>query len=341
MTLSLNPSKAIGKAVNSAIATAANQVGGNIGVPNTNASKAKLDALIASKSGAIGSSLNGITGKLNGSAASNLAGTVQSKLGSGAVNSLSGALGAGVNVLKSQVQNIASSAPGLATGLLQSALQGAGAQGNIFASIAADLISAARSKNIPSADTLQLTRPGSIVAVYPNDDGDWRVKVQSFAGDICFPVTPTFSLTYSANYDTKQLVHANFSHPVYTASSSGDIQISCEWPVETTTDALEWYRITKLGRALTKMFYGSSQNLGNPPPICDLIGYEGTLQRIPVVVKEFKVDFKDDVHYMNVGGAYVPRLSTISMTLMAVYSKASLRGFDWASYASGRGNIPY
>ena len=341
MTLSLNPSKAIGSAVTNKLATAANQVGGNISVPNVNAGKAKLDALIARKSGAIGSSLNGMTGQLNSTSFSNLSSAVQSKLGTGKVNSLSGAVGAGLAAIGSQVQSIASSAPGLGTGLLQSALQGAAAQGNVFASIAADLISAARSKNLPSASTLSLTKPGSIVAVYPVDAGDWRVKVQSFAGEICFPTTPTFSLTHSANYDTKQLVHANFSHPVYTASSSGDIQISGEWPVETRTDALEWLRVIKLGRALTKMFYGSSDNLGNPPPICELIGYEATVQRIPVVVKEFKVDLKDDIHYMNIGGAYVPRLSSISITLMPVYSKASLRGFNWSEYSKGQGNIPY
>lgn len=341
MTLSLNPSKAIGKAVNSVTAAAANQIGGNMSVPSMNAGKAKLDALIAKKSGAIGSALNGMTGQLNNTAVNNLSGTVQSALGSGKVNSLSGAIGAGLNKLSGAVQSIASSAPGLGTGLLQSALQGAAAKGNIFAGIAADLISAARSKNLPSADTLALTKPGSIVAVYPVEAGDWRVKVQSYFGDITFPVTPTFGLSYSANYESKQLVHANYQHPVYTSSSSGDIQITCEWPVETTTDAYEWTRITKLGRALTKMFYGSSEFLGNPPPICELIGYEGTLQRIPVVVKEFKVDFKDDVHYMFAGDAYIPRLSTISITLAVVYSKAVLRGFDWRSYSEGKGNIPY
>lgn len=341
MTLSLNPSKAIGKAVNSVAATAANQVAGNMSVPNVNAGKAKLDALIAKKSGAIGSALNGMTGQLNSTAINNLSGAVQSKLGSGKVNSLSGTIGAGLNALGSKIQSIASSAPGLGTGLLQSALQGAAAKGNVFAGIAADLISTARSKNLPSAASLGLTKPGSIVAVYPVEAGDWRVKVQSFFGDITFPTTPTFSLQYSANYDSKQLVHANFPHPVYTSSSSGDIQITCEWPVETTTDGIEWTRITKLGRALTKMFYGSSDFLGNPPPICELIGYEGTLQRIPVVVKEFKVDFKDDVHYMNISGAYVPRLSTVSMTLAVVYSKSVLRGFNWKDYSEGTGSIPY
>lgn len=342
MALSLNPSIiSAANNISSQLATVANQTGGNLGLPNTNVQKASLDALVADKSGAIGSALNGATGKLNSTSFNNLSSTVQSVVGSGGVNSLGGLASAGFNNLKSGVEGIAKSIPGLATGLIQGALQNAAAQGNLLAGVANDLISAARSKNLPSAATLGLSSPGAIVAVYPAPSGDWRIRLQSLAGQIIFPTTPTFTLSNKANYDNKTLVHSNFPHPVYTNSVSDDIQISCEWPVEAPDEAAEWLRVIRLGRGLTKMFFGSSSNLGAPPPICTLYGYMDTVGRIPVVVKEFKVDFKDDVHYVQSGGAMVPRLSTISITLQPVYSKAAQRGFNWDLYARGYGSIPF
>lgn len=342
MALSLNPSiMSAAKNISSQLAGVANQTGGNLSLPNTNTQKASLDALIADKSGAVGSALNGVTGKLNSTSFNNLSSTVQSTLGSGGVSSLGGLASAGFNKLAGGLEALAGSAPGLATGLIQGALQKAGAQGNILAGVANDLISAARSKNLPSAATLGLGQPGAIVAVYPAPSGDWRIRLQSLAGQIIFPTTPTFTLSNKANYDNKTLVHSNFPHPVYTNSVSDDIGISCEWPVEAPDEAAEWLRIIRLGRGLTKMFFGSSANLGAPPPICTLYGYMDTISRIPVVVKEFKVDFKDDVHYVKVGSAMVPRLSTISITLQPVYSKAAQRRFNWDAYSQGVGSIPF
>lgn len=343
MALSLNPSiVSAANNISSQLATVANQTAGNIGLPNTNVQKASLDALVADKSGAIGSALNGATGKLNSTSFNNLSSTVSSALGSGGgVSSLGGLASAGFNNLKAGVEGIAASIPGLATGLIQGALQKSAAQGNILAGVANDLISAARSKNLPSAATLGLGEPGAIVAVYPAPSGDWRIRLQSLAGQIVFPTTPTFTLSNKANYDNKTLVHSNFPHPVYTSSVSDDISISCEWPVEAPDEAAEWLRVIRLGRGLTKMFFGSSSNLGAPPPICTLYGYMDTIRRIPVVVKEFKVDFKDDVHYVKSGSAMVPRLSTISITLQPVYSKAAQRRFNWDAYAQGGGSIPF
>jgi hypothetical protein len=343
MALSANPISKITSQTSSSLASSANQKAGNLSSQTTNVGKAQLDKVVADKSGMIGSSLNGMTGKLNTTSLNNLSSTVQSAVGSGAVNSLSSSANGGVfKSLKGQFENLAKGvSPGLATGLIQGALQGAAAQGNLLAGLANDLISAARSKNLPASGVLGLTKPGAIVAVYPVEAGDWRVKVQSLAGTITFPTTPTFSLTHTANYANQDLVHANYPHPAYKNSQSGDIQISCEWPVETSSDADEWYRIVHLGRALTKMFYGASRFTGNPPPICTLVGYQDTLRRIPVVVTEFKVDFKDDVHYVDTGKAFIPRLSTISMLLRPVYSKSSQRTFNWDDYANAQSNISY
>jgi hypothetical protein len=308
-------------------------------MPSVNFDKQNLDATVNRLSGGFGSSLNGITGKLNLSGVSNLSGTVQNFAQNG-LTSLSGVAGSFATAGKSVIDNIASGgiAAGLATGLLNGAGQPTAAA---LANIGLDLISAARSKNIPSTATLALGEEASVVQIYPSNEGDWRIKIDSMFGQIIFPTTPTFSLSTKANYNNQELVHANFPHPVYKNSTSDDISISGEFPVETLEDAENWLRTITLGRGLTKMFFGNSSPQGNPPPICTLSGYGRVLEYIPVVIKSFQVDFKDDVHYILAAGASVPRLSTIQISCQPVYSKSSQRGFNLDAYVGGGGNIPF
>lgn len=348
MPLSINPIKNLASNIGSSLgnlANAANQSAGNFSMPNTSLAKQSLDATVNRLSGGFGSSLNGITGKLNSSSVSNLSGTVQN-FAQNDLTSLSDGAGSFATAGQSVIDNIASggSVAGLSTGLLNGPEQ----QDFDFANIQVDLISDARAKNIPSTATLELDEEASVVQVYPSDEGDWRIKINSMFGQIIFPTTPTFSLSNKANYNNQELVHANFPHPVYKNSTSDDISISGEFPVETLEDAENWLRTISLGRALTKMFYGSSSFLGNPPPICTLSGYGRVLGNIPVVIKSFQVDFKDDVHYILVPGSRrantgdsVPRLSTIQMVCQPVYSKSSQRRFDLGAYVGGGGNIPF
>lgn len=337
MPLSINPIQNLASKISSdlgSLANAANQSAGNFSMPNTNFAKQSIDATVNRLSGGFGSSLNGITGKLNSSSVSNLSGTVQNVVQNG-LSSLSTSVGSFATAGTSVIQNIASggSVAGLATGLLN----GPEAAAKALASIAVDLISDARAKNIPSTATLALGEEASIVQIYPSNEGDWRIKIDSMFGQIIFPTTPAFSLSNKANYNNQELVHANFPHPVYKSSTSEDISISGEFPVETEEEAANWLRTIRLGRGLTKMFFGGS---GDPPPICTLSGYGAVLSYIPVVIKSFQVDFKDDVHYILASGAAVPRLSTIQIVCQPVYSKSSQRGFDLGAYANG-GSLPF
>ena len=339
MSLSINPIQNLASKIGSDLgnlANAANQSAGNFSMPNSSLAKQSLDATVNRLSGGFGSSLNGITGNLNSSSVSNLSGTVQNFAQNG-LSSLSDVAGSFATAGKSVIDNIASggSIAGLATGLLNGAGQQTAAA---LASIGLDLISAARAKNIPSTATLALGQQASVVQVYPGNEGDWRIKIDSMFGQIIFPTTPSFSLSNKANYNNQELVHANFPHPVYKNSTSDDISISGEFPVETDADAANWLRTISLGRGLTKMFFGGS---GDPPPICTLSGYGAVLKSIPVVIKSFQVDLKDDVHYIQSNGASVPRMSTIQISCMPVYSKSSQRGFSLGAYANNGGNIPF
>jgi hypothetical protein len=226
----------------------------------------------------------------------------------------------------------------------------------------ADLRERARSINLPKVDLESLLTteannfdwgdPETIVRAIPTERGDWRVRIAapSFFGNpedahIVFPVLPTMTLSHKATYKEESLVHTNYQFLSYRNSSPDDIQISCEWPVETEEDAVNWLKTILLGRALTKMFYGSSQNLGNPPPICTLKGYGSSntsviLPDVPVVVKSFSFDLRDDVDYIELANNYVPRLSTVSVTCTIVYNRNSQRAFNYDDARRGIPNTP-
>lgn len=224
---------------------------------------------------------------------------------------------------------------------------------NSAANLASNLIQAARSANVqgtvgPLFDTIEAT-----VREIPVDPGDWRVRINApdaiGGGEIVFPVLPNISLAHKANYTDTGLVHTNYLFLAYKNSQVEDIQISCEWPVETFDDCRGYLEMVRLGRTLTKMFYGRSENLGNPPPICTLKGYGGgedgrggvILPDTPVVVKNFSMDLKDDVNYIEYQKNWVPRLSSISITVGVVYNRNTQRNFNLLEYRDGKNPIRF
>jgi hypothetical protein len=90
------------------------------------------------------------------------------------------------------------------------------------------------------------------------------------------------------------------------------------------------------------MFFGKSPQAGNPPIICNLSGYGASVfDKVPVIIKSFSVDLKDDVNYIRCNALYgtntwVPVMSTISITVSPIYSRARLRQFDLKQFAAGQ-----
>ncbi len=341
MPLSLIPViQNIGSITNNAVNNLARSIKndrGNLALTAINFGNKILSEKLNRSGAGIGSPLNGITGTVTPGSFNNLSGTIQNFVqpgsGSGAIGSLSDNVGSFTQTGPQVIENIASGiGTSFSTGL------GNNNEFNVLQNLVSDVIGQARSRNIPSTEVLELGTPESVVEIYPSAAGDWRVKVASPFGTLTWPTTPSLALSTKANYNPQDIVHANFPHPVYKNSASDDITIAGEWPCETEADAIEWIASMNIGRALTKMDFAGS---GAPPVICTLSGYGSTIPNIPVVVKSFSVDLKDDVHYISVAGAQVPRLSNVSIVLMPIYSRAAQRRFDLGSYAAGGGNIPF
>ncbi len=364
MALSTNPLAKLVSSVSAQVGSAAASVQGAIPSNNFASLKANVDAKVGQLGGAIGSGLNGAT-----AGAADLAARAQTAMGgignpiqsiasnasgalAGAAASLGGAAGAISNAgaaIGASLNKLGLASGGLGGGLAQAAGQISSAAGMLN-----NLLSMARGKNLPSGAEL-FKQQGAFVELKSNPENDWRVKLNcnfglfggafprlSTTNGFVWPYLPTISLTSKANYTQIDPIHNIQPFYAYKNSQVDDIQISGEFSVENELDAEYWIQGTTFLRTATKMFFGKGDNVGNPPIICNLTGYGARVfNSVPVIVKSFTVDFKDDVNYIKwtpAGGGvptWVPIMSTISVTVSPIYNRTRLRQFSLKDFANG------
>jgi hypothetical protein len=170
-----------------------------------------------------------------------------------------------------------------------------------------------------------------------------------------FPLTPNITVTHKASYTTVEPVHNNFAFQGYKSSNVDDITISCDFPVNSYYDGRYWIAATNFLKSATKMFYGQSSPQGNPPIVCQLSGYGAhVFNDIPVVIKSYQVELKDNVQYKMIGATeamglskdmgnfvadknvtWVPMNSTITVVVSPVYNREKLRQFSLQDYSAG------
>lgn len=335
MPLSLNPITKAFSSAQSLIGSASGGLNGSSAIPQGfSQSKSNLEGLVNNLSGGIGSALNGATAGLT----SGVGGAMNAV---GAIANAAGDIGRSIN------------AAGLGGALGQlggiaSAISGAAGQIN-------NVLSLFRGKNLPSAGELFQSRM-PVTEISAGGAEDWRVRISANfglfggafgtlqeTGGVVWPYTPKISISTKANYTTIDPVHSNYPFYAYKSSQVDDITISGEFTCETEKDAAYWLQATNFFKTATKMFFGASAYVGNPPIICQLSGYgPGVFNKVPVIIKSFSVDLPDDVNYIRCGAStdgptWVPIMSTISVTVAPIYNRTKLRQFSLQEYASGAG----
>ena len=172
-------------------------------------------------------------------------------------------------------------------------------------------------------------------------------------GAIIFPYTPQISLEHKAEYSVLQPMHSNYTQYFYQRSSVSPIQITGKFTVQNEKDAGVYLATVHLLRALTKMRSGGVNGgdgalTGNPPPVCRLDAYGSfMLDNVPVVVSSFRQELPEGVDYYTLGKsggtAYrnydltsVPTLSTITVNLYPMYSRAETQKFNVNGWLSNK-----
>ena len=172
-----------------------------------------------------------------------------------------------------------------------------------------------------------------------SEAGDWRVSISVpevflTGGDILTP------LRASSNYSQVHPTHTHYAFNAYENSQVDAITLTGDFYQENEKDARYWIACLHFLRTATKMFYGNSDPLGNPPVVCRLNGYgKHVLNDIPVVITNFTTDLPVDVDYIecSIDGHqnYVPTQSSITVTLQPQYARRSVAGFSLSAFANG------
>jgi hypothetical protein len=162
---------------------------------------------------------------------------------------------------------------------------------------------------------------------------------------IIFPYTPQITLEHKADYTNSNQMHSNFSQHFYQRSQVGQITITGKFTVQNSTDAEIYLSTVQLLRALTKMRVNNEQYAGSPPPVCRLFAYgDYMLNNVPVAITSFRNDLPETVDYFALptgkpfNGSMVPTVSTITINLLPMYSRAEQQAFTVSGWLSGNLN---
>lgn len=357
MALNINPLAQLVASASDSISKASNEASSKLPGIGDAVTKAGLDAKIGQLSGELNSGLNGLAAGAKNAASAGLG--ALGNIGNVA-SSIPGAsaIAGGVSTLQSAIgstSNIAADISGginkLTGGNLAGGLMSLAGSVSSAAGMLNNLLSLKRGANLPAGGELFL-KQGTAIKLAPGAKNDWRVrltcqwnifnsplfKLLENTGGVVWPYNPNITVSTKANYTAIEPVHSNYPMYGYKNSAVEDITISGEFSCETETDAAYWIAATTFFKTATKMFFGEGALAGNPPIICNLTGYGSSVfDKIPVIVKSFSVDLKEDVNYIrcNTFGTqtWVPALSTISVTVSPVYNRRRLRKFSLEDYA--------
>jgi hypothetical protein len=194
------------------------------------------------------------------------------------------------------------------------------------------------------------------------DNGDWRVRInvspavagylnisnspilQPLTGTngIIFPYTPSITVTHNARYGSVPLTHSNYNSYFYEGSDIQALNIQGDFTAQNIIEGNYVAAVIHFFRTVTKMFFGTDQLAGTPPPIVYLngygeAGYPGTyFPGVPCVITNFTHTMPNEVDYILTSLATrVPITSTINLVLQPVYSRNAVSTFNLGDFASG------
>jgi hypothetical protein len=173
-----------------------------------------------------------------------------------------------------------------------------------------------------------------------NGGGEVLKPLTNTGNRMIFPFNPSIILGHTANYSHIHPTHSNYPFHAYKNSQVDNITITGEFYVENKEDAKYWVAVVHFLRTMTKMFYGESNPVGNPPLLSRLNGYgKHVLNDIPVVITNFTVDLPQDVDYISciIDGKedFVPAQSQIAVTCAPNYARRTVSRFNLNKFASG------
>jgi hypothetical protein len=349
----VDPFSALVANINEGMAKSTNEGQAALQNSSSEISKFKLDEKASELTAGLKSGLNGMAGDIKNFGNSFMGGNITvNSAAKGAVDKLRSVAGSTSNIAADISGTINKYTGGnLAGGLLKVA-----ASISATAGVVNNVLSMKRGANIPQ-DAQTYDVQGQAIELNTGSADDWRVRINCEWGifksalfsklqetrGVVWPYMPSITVSTKAEYSTIPITHANYAQYSYKNSVVDDITISGEFSCETADEGAYWIAATTFFKTATKMFFGESALAGNPPIICKLSGYGNRIfENVPIIIKSFSVDLKDDVNYIRCdpfdNGRYtwVPALSTITVVVAPIYTRQGLRKFNLQNYARGQ-----
>lgn len=169
------------------------------------------------------------------------------------------------------------------------------------------------------------------------------------AGGMVWQYTPQIFVSAGANYEQFDFQGMNYPLYAYQQSRPPELPISAEFSANTIDEAKYMLAVMHFLKIITKSYAGDAavaQGLaGTPPPVL-LFEYMGqhAFNKVPVIVKDYSIQYGDDVdyvpvHYKTNGQdtiTYVPTIALITVNLSPAYTPKKLRTrYDIQGLTSG------
>jgi len=155
-------------------------------------------------------------------------------------------------------------------------------------------------KNQNAEDRMVSLRPKAAAAnrVY----GNGLLLPLKSRGGLVWPYTPTISYQHPIQYETVSVTHANQDFHIYSRTPAVNIGVTGEFTVQNQQEGAYALAAIHFLRTMAKMNFGETDpQAGTPPPVLLFNAYGAFMFKdVPVIVKDFNVEFPQDVDYVQV-----------------------------------------
>jgi hypothetical protein len=119
---------------------------------------------------------------------------------------------------------------------------------------------------------------------------------------LVWPYQPQITYNHSVDYQALSPVHANQDFHVFSRVPAVNLQVNGSFSVQNQMEGAYALAALHFFRTVTKMNFGENDPAaGTPPPILLFNAYGPyVFSDLPVIVKDFNVEFPDDVDYVQV-----------------------------------------
>jgi hypothetical protein len=170
------------------------------------------------------------------------------------------------------------------------------------------------------------------------------------SGGMIWQYTPQIFVSAGTSYETHDLQGMNYPINSYISSRPPELPIASEFTANNIDEARYMLAIFQFLKVITKSYSGDSAVArgiaGTPPPVLlfEYLGEHG-FNKVPVIVKDYSIQYGEDVDYVpvhyKIGSkdtvTYVPTAALVSVNLSVNYTPQKLRKkYDLTALTTGQ-----